>query len=458
MKIGKKIFIIHSLTTIIAMLILGSIISYVISDYIESNIRTSLEKRNMLNSKILNYYTERDIKYIDEDSVLKKKITIPIGTIILKIQNNSIVKDRNYNLKFRNIFSKKALDKIINQKNESTYSIRDKDKSFIAYNNSYVINKDGQKNDYLVVTFASGEDISAIKNKIRYILILSILFVTVILIIVSKLIENYISKPINILVKGTKKIAERKFDSKVSLKTNDEFNFLAESINMMAEELKFQDIRQKNFYEHISHEMKTPITVISGYIQCMKNGLIENEEEIMDIIILECNKLKKQMENIIYLNKLDTFENGYSYEKIDVNNSISNALLKVDSLIIINEIDVIFEPKNNIFMMADKKKLERMLINIFSNCIKYTKDSILIETYVKKKKLNIDISDNGEGFSNEILKNPFNCTVSGNKEGTGIGLRIIKKIVEGHQGEISLSNLKEGGARYKILFNDIKLP
>ncbi|MCK4259479.1 MAG: hypothetical protein KAX49_10905 [Halanaerobiales bacterium] len=90
----------------------------------------------------------------------------------------------------------------------------------------------------------------------------------------------------------------------------------------------------------MSHELKTPLTVISGYAQGIKNNIITDNVKAFDIIIDECNRLKKQLENIIYLSKLDTVKESFKFQQVSINEIITNALNKLDSLIIINDIDI----------------------------------------------------------------------------------------------------------------------
>ncbi|MCK4259480.1 MAG: sensor histidine kinase [Halanaerobiales bacterium] len=89
-------------------------------------------------------------------------------------------------------------------------------------------------------------------------------------------------------------------------------------------------------------------------------------------------------------------------------------------------------------------------MNILSNCIKYTKDSICINIEELGKCIKVEVSDNGNGFSELLLEDPFSRVVIGEKDGSGIGLSIIKKVIDGHNGKITLRNKVEGGAIFII--------
>jgi signal transduction histidine kinase len=259
-----------------------------------------------------------------------------------------------------------------------------------------------------------------------------------------------ITKPIKKLIYTTELIGEKDFDQIINLNTKDEFEILANAINKMSYSLKKQDIEQKKFYQNISHELKTPLTIISGYAQGVKNNVFEDQDKILDTIVNECNNFKKQLENIIYLSKLDTINETYNFKDNSLNNLIIDSLEKVDSIIILNEINIIYNPSEDIIIKVDKEKILRALTNILSNCLKYTKDTIYVNTKKLDNEVEIQIYDNGNGFSEELLEKPFSGVVVGTKEGNGIGLSIVKKVIDTHNGSIRLENEKDYGAKYII--------
>lgn len=192
------------------------------------------------------------------------------------------------------------------------------------------------------------------------------------------------------------------------------------------------------------------VTIISGYAQGVKNNVFEDQDKILDTIVNECNNFKKQLENIIYLSKLDTINETYNFKDNSLNNLIIDSLAKVDSIIILNEINIIYNPSEDIIIKVDKEKILRALTNVLSNCLKYTKDTIYVNTKKLDNEVKIQIYDNGNGFSEELLEKPFSGVVVGTKEGNGIGLSIIKKVIDTHKGSIRLENEKDYGAKYII--------
>ncbi|MEA1885282.1 MAG: HAMP domain-containing sensor histidine kinase, partial [Thermotogota bacterium] len=331
------------------------------------------------------------------------------------------------------------------------YNITLIDKSFLALNTRLQSGDLTEKDyDFLICSFVSRRQIVEIRNSILIILIIVISLITLLLIVLTSYYGKMIIKPINRLIQATGKIARKQFNEKIHLKTGDEFEVLGNAINTMAQSLEERDIEQKKFYEAVSHDIKTPLTVISGYAQGLKTDIFKDKDQTLDKIIEECQELKKQLENVIFLSKLDTVKESYKFEQLEMNNLIIESLNNVESLIILDEIDVDFTPVTDILFKGDRQKLLKAFVNILTNCIKYTSDLIIIKVEKKKSTVCVTIQDNGPGFSDEILQNAFSRDYIGEKDGTGIGLSIVKRVIEGHQGTLSLENDPSLGAIYRI--------
>lgn len=441
MKIGKKLLITNILINIVSMSILAIIIINIVSNYIEKDIQEDLIKEN-------NTYTNMYCYGNGSKNGHMNKWSEEYSQIIFDITQNPRVD----NIKSKHIPSMTSIDEILEQKIDTTYSIDINEKSYIGYNSVVELDNNIENKTILVATLLPNDLINYIKSDIIKVLLIAIIVISILSIIVTNLTKNMITKPIDTLVDTTKEIAKRNFEVKVNLKTNDEFEILGQSINNMCNDLREQDINQKKFYQNISHELKTPITVISGYAQGIKNNIFDNEDEYLDIIVEECDGLKKQLEKIIYLSKLDTVNEVYNFNKHSLNSLIEQSLQKVESIIIINEIDIEYYPKEKVYINADEEKMVTMFTNILSNCLKYTKDTIYIDINKNDKNVIVEIYDNGDGFDKKLLENPFSGVVIGKKEGTGIGLTIIQKIIQGHKGTIKLENQENLGGKYTLTF------
>lgn len=443
MKIGKKLLITNILINVVAMSILATIIINIVSNYIEKDIENDLIKENNSYSNIYCYGGGKNNK-----NGHMNMLTDEYSQIIFDITQTPRVDS----IKSKHIPNMLNIGEILEKNIDTTYSININDKSYIGYNSVATLDDNIQNRTILIATLLPNDLIKYIKSDIIKVLLIAIIVISILSMIITNLTKKMITKPIDTLVDATKEISQRNFDVKVNLKTNDEFEILGQAINNMCDDLKKQDIEQKKFYQNVSHELKTPITVISGYAQGIKSNIFNNQEEYLDIIVEECDGLKKQLEKIIYLSKLDTVNEIYEFKKHSINNLVEKSLQKVESIIIINEIDIEYYPTEQIYIKADEEKIITMFTNILSNCLKYTKDTIYIDINKNNECVNVDIYDNGEGFNEKILENPFSGITIGNKEGTGIGLTIIQKIIKGHNGTIKIENEKNLGGKYTLTF------
>ncbi len=457
MKIRNKLLLSNIFITIFSMIILSVFLGSFFSNYIEGDIKEDLAKINR-EIILLIEYGKIDIT---SDKIIKGNYDyfsnysyLPSISFIVDLETSELFEfyEKDYKEIKQNKFDQTfEIENILNKQTDEFYTINISDKPYLAYNSTLDVTIEGEDFSLLIFSMIYRGEIVKIINSILIIVLVGIIIASIIIIILNRYFEKTLTKPIKTLVNVTEKISRRQFDEKVRLKTKDEFEYLGNAINSMSEKLKKQDIEQKKFYENVSHDIKTPLTVISGYAQGVKTKIFENPDESLDKIVNECNKLKNQLEDVIFLSKLDTIKETDYFKKCCLNELISDSLDNLDSLIILKEIDIIFEPKEEIYIKADKKKFKKALINILSNCIKYTRDSIYIKIIKKKKNIEINISDNGNGFANKILYNAFDRTFIGEKGGTGIGLSIIKRVIEDHDGEIKLFNKPEGGASYSIL-------
>ena len=439
MKIGKKLLITNILINVVAMSILATIIINIVSNYIEKDIENDLIKENNSYSNMYCYGGG-----VNNKNGHMNKLTEEYSQIIFDITQTPRVDS----IKSKHIPYMLNIGEILEQNIDTTYSININNKSYIGYNSVVTLDDNIENKTILVATLLPNDLIKYIKTDIIKVLLVAIIVISILSMIITNLTKEMITKPIDILVDATKEISQRNFDVKVNLKTNDEFEILGQAINNMSNDLKKQDIEQKKFYQNISHELKTPITVISGYAQGIKSNIFNNQEEYLDIIVDECNGLKKQLEKIIYLSKLDTVNEIYDFKKHSINSLIEKSLHKVESIIIINEVDIEYYPTEHIYIKADEEKMVTMFTNILSNCLKYTTDTIYIDISKNTQHVTVEIYDNGEGFDKKILENPFSGIIIGNKEGTGIGHTIIQKIIKGHKGTIKLENQNNLGGKY----------
>lgn len=308
--------------------------------------------------------------------------------------------------------------------------------------------KDGRLN--WIVLYRPMEQLHELRRSMTSILFIYLLFATIVALVVGILIARSIAKPIVLLKKRTERISKRDYDSKVEINTEDELEALANTIDKMAKELKEYDMAQKKFLQNASHELKTPLMSIQGYAEGIKDGVFEDNNEALDIIVEESTRLKGIVEELIYLSKLETMENFYKFSNENINNVIEKSIEKVKSLALKRGIKINTFLNKDVILHIDMDKFIQALINLLGNCLRHSKSVINVRTSYEAKYFIIRISDDGEGFDHEELKNSFERFYKGKKGDTGLGLAITKVIIEKHRGLIEAFNTAEGGAEFVI--------
>ncbi len=249
-------------------------------------------------------------------------------------------------------------------------------------------------------------------------------------------------------------LSRRQFNGKLSIHTGDEVEELAETFNEMAGRLAEYDRSQKDFFQKASHELKTPLMSIQGYAEALKDEIItekEDREQSLDIIIKESGRMKALVDQFIYLSKMETLNESYSFEQVDLKEALKEAVEAINSLALENNItiDISHDDKEHI-IMGDPEKIHRLLLNLLSNALNYAESKITV--YLREKSL--VVSDDGPGFASDDLEKIFDPFFNtSKKEGSGLGLAISKAIVEKHRGSITVGNNPDRGARIEISFN-----
>lgn len=273
----------------------------------------------------------------------------------------------------------------------------------------------------------------------------------VIALIIAFIIFYYMSKkitePIKSMNNAVVEFSRGDFKKRVNCTTNDELKSLAENINNMAESIENLEQSRSAFISDVSHELRTPMTSVTGFVEGMLDGTIppQKHKEYLEIVYAECRRLSRLVDDLL---KLSRFEN----DKIQINKRIFNineliriCILRFEQEINAKNIDVNLDFENeNTDAYADSDAITQVVTNIVHNAVKFTpeKGSITIKTYEKSGKILVEVTNSGEGISKEKLKyiwDRFYKTDTSrgfNPDGVGLGLYIVKSIINQHKEKI----------------------
>jgi signal transduction histidine kinase len=293
-------------------------------------------------------------------------------------------------------------------------------------------------------------------KSILFVLLVSLMIAAIIAIIAGIFIARSIAKPIIMLKDKADALARLDFDGSVKINTGDELEELGITINKMAIALKEHDITQKRFFQNASHELKTPLMSIQGYAEGVKEGVFDNNDEALDIIVEESKRLKGIVEELIFLSKIESQESFYKFSIESMNQVIENSVEKLKGLSIKDNININVILYKDARLNIDRDKIIQALINVMGNCLRYARSEINVITSNSGNWFEIIIRDDGEGFDSNELEKVFERFYKGKNGNSGLGLAITKTIIEKHNGSIDASNCPEGGAEFRIKLPIVK--
>ncbi|WP_391208475.1 sensor histidine kinase [Psychrobacillus sp. L4] len=253
------------------------------------------------------------------------------------------------------------------------------------------------------------------------------------------------------IVAALRQMATGDFNVKLDLKANgeDQFGQLISGINNMAVELGEMEKMRQEFISNVSHEIQSPLTSINGFAKALKNIDLTDEKRLhyLTIIETESNRLSKISDNLLKLTSLESQHHPFEPKKYRLDKQLRSVVLACEPRWLEKniEMDIQFEP---ISIVADEDLMNQVWMNILSNSIKFTPNAgtISIRLWKQEDAVITSITDNGIGMTEEdqlhiferFFKSDQSRTISNG--GSGLGLSIVKKIVEMHHGTISVQS------------------
>ena len=268
---------------------------------------------------------------------------------------------------------------------------------------------------------------------------------------VSKIISNYISKPLKELEQRALKIAHKEWVQPMVPTSNDEIGSLVNSINFMQDALQKADQEERRFLQSISHDLKTPIMVIMSHAEAIKDGIyIDTLENTAEIIKTEAQHLENKVKQILYYNTLDyALLNEQDKQEINLSRFINYLIKRFQA--VRPELEWQLSLKS-IFVCVSSERFQVALENILDNQIRYASNFIRIVVRQDERFAIIHISNDGPYIPENQLPNLFKNLYRGEKGKFGLGLAITYKIITFYGGSITVTNNSTG-----VVFK-IKIP
>ncbi|WP_182200716.1 sensor histidine kinase [Paraliobacillus salinarum] len=298
------------------------------------------------------------------------------------------------------------------------------------------------------------DDLQEVQRELFGRLILVFLIGIGIISILSHYLTKRLVTPLTKLKYQLKKIEKRKFDDVQRVKASGEIKEVEQSVYDMANELNRYIQSQHHFFQNASHELKTPLMTIQGYAEGIRDGVFEGEasERGLELIVAEISRLKKIINEMILLAKLDSEENIYKEETVKVSDVIISTVDRALPIASEKQVEVTHVVENDAALFVDTEKLLRAMMNIVSNGVRHAKSHVEIRAFVENKQVKITVEDDGEGIDQEMMPQLFQRFIKGKNGETGLGLAISRAIIERSNGSISVGQSKLGGAQFTITF------
>ena len=301
---------------------------------------------------------------------------------------------------------------------------------------------------------------SALKSGI-YTLIFSILVALILASISAVWLSISFTKPLNKIRDTTTELAKGNYEVTTQVNQSDEIGELAKSIDKLALQLdksskeseRFEKMRQ-NFIANISHELRTPITVIRGSIEAICDGIIKDSEQLKDYneqILSDSIHLQRLVNDLIDLTKLQNTDFSIDKSTINLFEIINDAVRSMKQISTKKGVKINFSAENAIeedkyLFVGDYQRIRQMIIIVLDNAIKFSNENQKVDIFLKKEnnKYEIKICDNGRGIDSKNIGEIFNryhkSNTEENKNGMGLGLAIAKEIAIRHNIEIMVES------------------
>lgn len=441
MKIGNKLLITYFILLIIVFVVTGITFRALLQRYLISEARTVIRTEAQAIADALEKIPISDGK-IRPNLVAKREMRV-LGQFI----DSSVIIVNN---------SKKVIYSDVEETDrgilQAVISRNKLDKRQYVTEKVPIVSQNGEVKGQVFV-FARIKNVNKLGRMMNRTQLTSLIAGGAAAVILAMVFQTRLTKPIRKLKDYMAGFSLKDSRQKPDIRTGDEIEELAECFSGMVQKLRQYDEQQKIFLQNTSHELKTPLMSIQGYAEAIKDGIVEGKEmeESLDVIIDESKRLKKIVDEIIYLVKLDNVDEAFHFERTSIQEIINQSVKSVKALFDAGGIRLKIEGDCSYEGSFDKEKLSRAIINILSNGVRYAEKEISINCEARENHLEITITDDGKGFQNGEESKIFERFYKGEKGGTGIGLAIAKAIITGHNGRIEAYNAVSGGAVFKII-------
>lgn len=308
-------------------------------------------------------------------------------------------------------------------------------------------------------------------NSTTYILRGQLIYITLIMIILSGIVSYFvgkmINKPILNITNKAKLMANGNYEQDTNKYDIAEIDELNQVLNYARSEIKNTDELRRDLMANVSHDLKTPLTMIKAYAEMARDINNENEDKRKDnlnVIIDETDRLNVLVNDILELSRMQNSSDELNIESYDLIEELNQILKRYEIIKETENYKFITNIPEKAMVKADKKKINQVMYNLINNAINYTGDDLTIKINITdcKKRYLVEIIDTGKGISEEDLKFIWSKYYKNEKNhkrnivGTGLGLSIVETILIKHKFEYGVKSKKNKGSNFYFYINKSK--
>jgi len=294
-------------------------------------------------------------------------------------------------------------------------------------------------------------ELAEARNEITAYFIIATLIAIVLEMVIMMFVTRIITRPLEKLKVGAGEIAGGNFKIQIEKTTQDEVGELVDAFNTAAKSLDNLDTVRNDFIANVSHELRTPMTSIKGFVEAIMDGIIpeEKQHEYLKKVHREICRMNDLVNDLLDWARLSAGQGNFQMSNFDLNRVVVTVVSNLEALIMQKNINMVIDFEEDKHMVyGDSRSIERVLINLISNAVKFTPENgeITVKVCHEYDKVRVYVSDTGIGMTESEMELIFerfykaDKSRSSEKKSTGLGLPIVKKILQNHGQNISVSS------------------
>ncbi|BDF59340.1 two-component sensor histidine kinase [Christensenellaceae bacterium] len=285
-------------------------------------------------------------------------------------------------------------------------------------------------------------------------------------IILTYLFSKSMLRPLSVVNTGAKQLAKGRFDIRLDVSSKDEIGQLADTFNSVASELRKYEATRESLVANVSHELRSPLTSMQGLLQGVIDGTIPREEaeHYLGVVLDETKRLGLLISDMLDLAKIESGQFPMQIEKVELSELLRRTLITFESKIEAKKLEVSVDlPDEKQYVYADENRLKQVLHNVIENAIKFVNEGgeLKVSTLATEASIFVNINNSGEPIPREDLPYLFDRfykidkSHSRAKEGTGIGLSIVKNILKEHGQKIWVTSNAQDGTTFTFTLKKV---